>query len=186
MLEIHISGCDFFDESKQEFVTVRDTNLKLEHSLLSVSRWESKWHKPFLGIEQKTEKEILDYIRCMTITQNVDPNVYLALSTENVLAIKSYMNDPMTATWFNERNNPKSKQKIVTSELIYYWMFSLMIPMECEKWHLNRLLTLIRVCNTENAPKKKMRKKDIYKQNAELNAKRQASMRKSSEATNAT
>lgn len=127
-------------------------------------------------MQPKTEEETLDYIRCMTITQNVDPFVYMALSKENVIAIKDYMDNPMTATWINERSNPKSRQKVVTSELIYYWMIALMIPLECEKWHLNRLLTLIRVCNIENAPKKKMRQKDIYRQNSELNAQRKANI----------
>ena len=169
MLKIQVKGRELFDEGTLTFISAKDTVLQLEHSLISLSKWESKWHKPFLNNPQPTEEEMRDYIRCMTITQNVDPDVYYCLSDENLLAVKKYMEDPMTATWFNDKQNPKSRQKAITAELIYYWMISLGIPLEWEKRHLNRLLTLIRVCNNENAPKKKMSRKDVYKQNAALN-----------------
>ena len=174
MLKVFIKGKELFNEETFRVIRTKDTTLRLEHSLLSLARWESKWHKPFLGNNEKTELELLDYIRCMTIMQNgdVDPNVYYCLDSDNIQKIKDYMDDQMTATWFNEKNNPKSRQKTVTAELIYYWMISLQIPFECEKWHLNRLLTLIRVCNNENAPKKKMKKSDIYRQNSMLNEQR--------------
>jgi len=177
MLEIVIEGQELFDERTQEFISTKPVVLKLEHSLISVSKWESKWHKPFLNDEEKTEEELLDYIRCMTITQNVDPNVYLCLTPLNHFEIRQYMNDSMTATWFNDKNKmPKSKQRATTSELIYYWMIELGIPDRFEKWHLNRLLTLIRVCNIENSPKKKMKKNDIFKQNTSLNQARRKAM----------
>lgn len=169
MLKIQVKGRELFDEETLTFISAKDTVLHLEHSLISLAKWESKWHKPFLNNDQKTEEEMRDYIRCMTITQNVDPDVYYCMSEENLLEVKRYMEDPMTATWFNDKNNPKSRQKAVTAELIYYWMIALGIPLEWEKRHLNRLLTLIRVCNNENAPKKKMSKRDVYKQNAALN-----------------
>lgn len=169
MLKIQVKGRELFDEETLTFISAKDTVLQLEHSLISLAKWESKWHKPFLNNEQKTEEEMRDYIRCMTITQNVDPDVYYCMSEENLLEVKRYMEDPMTATWFNDKNNPKSRQKTVTAELIYYWMITLGVPLEWEKRHLNRLLTLIRVCNNENAPKKKMSRKDVYKQNAALN-----------------
>ena len=172
MLKILIKGGELFNEQTGEFESIKGQTLQLEHSLMSVYKWESKWHKPFLKTEEKTEEEMLDYIRCMTITQNVDPKIYGFLTIDNINEIKAYMEDTMTATTFNEKDNPKSRQKVVTSELIYYWMTALQIPFECEKWHLNRLLTLIRVCNIENTPKKKMGKNDIYKQNAMLNAER--------------
>lgn len=172
MLKIVVNGAEYFDEARGEFVYTNSTTLTLEHSLISLSKWESKWHKPFLGSTEKTAEELLDYIRCMTITQNVDPNVYLSLSQENFNDIKNYMEDTMTATWFTERDNPRHRQKVITAELIYYWMVALQIPFECEKWHLNRLLTLIRVCNIENSPKKKMGRKDVYRQNASLNEQR--------------
>lgn len=176
MLKINIKGAEFYDENRNQFVEVKDSVLQLEHSLISISKWESKWHKPFLATKELAGEEILDYIRCMTITQNVDPRVYDMLTESNIIEIREYMNDPMTATWFNDRKAPSSKQKAVTSELIYYWMTALQIPFECEKWHINRLLTLIRVCNIENAPKKKMRRGDIYKQNAALNEQRKRMM----------
>lgn len=177
MLRITVEGKEMYDERTNEFLSTKDVTFQLEHSLISLSKWESKWHKPFLNNANKTEEEMLDYIRCMTITQNVDPSVYYGLSNKNMLDIKNYMDDPMTATWFSDKHNPKSRQKAVTAELIYYWMIQLGIPIEWgEKLHLNRLLTLIRVCNIENAPKKKMKKGDVFKQNASLNAARRQMM----------
>ena len=176
MLILKVKGIEMFDERTEEFLTTRDTTLQLEHSLISLSKWESKWHKPFLGTDQRTNEEVLDYIRCMTITQNIDPNVYRCLTKKHFEMVDKYMEDKMTATWFSDDKNPKSRQKVVTAELIYYWMITLQIPFECEKWHLNRLLTLIRVCNLENAPKKKMSQKDVFKQNARLNAERKKLM----------
>ena len=177
MLKIIVKGGEFFNEDTYEISQMKDTVLQLEHSLISLARWESKWHKPFLeDMDKRTAEENLDYIRCMTISQNVDPDVYLRLSQQNMLEIKNYIDDTMTASWFNENKNPKTKQKAITAELIYYWMISLQIPFECEKWHLNRLLTLIRICNIENSPKKRMRKGDIFKQNRALNEARRRSM----------
>jgi len=128
--------------------------------------------KPFLDNKTpKTIAETMDYIRCMTITQNVDPEVYNFLTAENIKSINDYIDAPMTATTFSQQNTSRSRE-IVTSELIYYWMIALNVPMKCEKWHLNRLLTLIRVCNIKNTPPKKMSKKDIMSRNAALNAAR--------------
>lgn len=179
MLKITIKGKELFDERTNEFISTNDTVLQLEHSLISLSKWESKWHKPFLNNNDKTEEEMIDYIRCMTITQNVDPSVYYGLSQKNILEIKNYMDDPMTATWFSDKSNPKSKQKAVTAELIYYWMITLGVPISLEKWHLNRLLTLIRVCNIENSPKKKMKRNDVLRQNSSLNQIRRQMMNSS-------
>lgn len=162
---------EMFDEQTQSFFTLKGQTLQLEHSLVSLSKWESKWCKPFLSKELKTLDETKDYIRCMTITQNVDPEIYNRLSNSNIEAINKYIDAPMTATTFNNRNQSSSKE-IITSELIYYWMISFNIPMECQKWHLNRLLTLIRVCNIKNSPPKKMGKRDIASQYASLNAAR--------------
>lgn len=162
---------EMFDEQTQSFFTLKGQTLQLEHSLVSLSKWESKWCKPFLSKESKTLDETKDYIRCMTITQNVDPEIYNRLSNSNIEAINKYIDAPMTATTFNNRNQSSNKE-IITSELIYYWMISFNIPMECQKWHLNRLLTLIRVCNIKNSPPKKMGKRDIASQYASLNAAR--------------
>lgn len=172
MLQITIPAIELWDEEKQEFVNRKEQTLQLEHSLVSLSKWESKWCKAFLGKAEKTEEEIMDYVKCMTITQNVDPEVYNYLSDDNYKRINEYIAAPMTATYFSEDKTSKSNREVVTSELIYYWMIALTIPFECQKWHLNRLLTLIRVCNIKNQPPKKRSKRDIMSRNAALNAAR--------------
>jgi len=172
MLKLTVKGRELFDESTESFITVKDTVLKLEHSLLSLSKWESKWHKPFLDDKQKTAEEYLDYIQCMCIGQDIDANVLYCLTDSDMKKIIKYIDDPMTATTIDDKRNSKRGSRIVTSELIYCWMVTLQIPFECEKWHLNRLLTLIRVCNIENSPKKRMKGKDILKQNSNINHQR--------------
>lgn len=172
MLHITIPSGEIFDENNSEFIQIKETKLTLKHSLVSLYKWESKWHKPFLNKELKTDEETIDYIKCMTVTQNVDPNVYLKLTNENLAQINSYIENPMTATTFPDDKKNPGKQRIVTAELIYYWMISLQIPIEWEKRHLNQLLTLIRVFNVENAPADKKSKADILKHNRELNAAR--------------
>lgn len=164
-----------FNEKTGEFFNTKEQTLQLEHSLVSLSKWESKWNKAFLSKEQKTTEQILDYIRCMTITQNVNPDVYNALTNENIETINNYINSPMTATVFYDKNSKKSNET-VTSELIYYWMIALNVPMECQRWHLNRLLTLIRVCNIKNTPPKKMNKRELMSRNAALNAARRSKL----------
>lgn len=174
MISIHIPETEYFDEATSEFVSIKDQTLLLEHSLISVSKWESKWHKPFLEKNDKTTEEVLDYLRCMTITQNVDPNVYYNISESDILKIKDYIDDSMTATTFSDHGRPN--RQIITAEIIYYWMVSFNIPFECQKWHLNRLLTLIHVCSIKNQPSKKMSKADIRSRNAALNAARRAQL----------
>ena len=161
-----------WDEERQEFVDPQVKTLQLEHSLVSISKWESKWHKAFLSKKDKTEEEIFDYVKCMTLTQNVDPSVYDHLTVDNVNQIKAYIEDPMTATVINTNASDKSNKETVTSELIYYWMIALNIPSEYQKWHINRLLKLIEVCNVKNSPPKKRSKSDIMRSNAALNAAR--------------
>ena len=161
-----------WDEQKEEFVSAEEQVLELEHSLVSLSKWESKWCKPFLSSTDKTDEEILDYIKHMTLTQDVDDDVYSHLTVDNFKQINDYINAPMTATTFFDDKNGKKSREIVTSELIYYWIIALQIDFECQYWHLNRLLTLIRVCNVKNAPPKKMSKRDIMSRNASLNAAR--------------
>lgn len=161
-----------WDEQKEEFVEAKTQVLQLEHSLVSLSKWESKWCKPFLSDNNKTEEELLDYIKFMTLTQNVDPEVYSHLSRENYQQINDYINAPMTATTFSENKNGKRNREVITSELIYYWMVALQIPFECQKWHLNRLITLVRVCNIKNEPPKKRSKRETASNYAALNAAR--------------
>lgn len=172
MLRITIPAVEQWDEQKQEFVYTKEQTLQLEHSLVSLSKWESKWCKAFLTKKEKTYEETLDYIKCMTITQNVDPDVYSRLTRDNIRKVDEYIEAPMTATFFSEDKNGRPSREIITAELIYYWMITLNIPFECQKWHLNRLLTLIRVCNIKNAPSKKKSKKEIMSRNAALNAAR--------------
>lgn len=177
MLRITIPAIEQWDERKQEFINVKEQTLQLEHSLVSLSKWESKWCKVFFSKEEKTYEETLDYIKCMTITQNVKPEVYYCLTKENIDQINQYIEAPMTATYFSkDKNKSGPGREQITSELIYYWMITLNIPFECQKWHLNRLLTLIQVCNIKNTPPKKMSKRDIMSRNASLNAARRKRM----------
>lgn len=171
MLKIVVPELELWDEKKQEFLTLKETTIQLEHSLVSISKWESKWHKAFLSKKDKSNEEIIDYIRCMTITQNVPEDVYYRLSDENMEAINKYIDDPMTATYFHDDEQANSRET-VTSELIYYWMIIQNIPVNFEKWHLNRLLSLIKVCNIKNSPPKKMSSKEIMRRNSALNAAR--------------
>lgn len=173
MLKIFVPSGELFDELSGRFITVNGRELQLEHSLVSISKWESRWKKPFLSDQPKSREETMDYVRCMTISQNVDPNVYLGLSEANVNAVNKYIDDPMTATTF-KNDKKKASRQIVTSEIIYYWMISLGIPMECQKWHLNRLLALIRVCDEKNQPGRKKSRKDIIAENRALNQMRRA------------
>ena len=171
MLNITVPAREMYDEKTQTFFNIKETKLQLEHSLVSVSKWESKWCKPFLSKEEKTLEETLDYIKCMTITQNVDSNIYNLLTESNIKEINDYIGAPMTATTFNNQQS-KSSNEITTAELIYYWMISFNIPMECQKWHLNKLLTLIRVCNIKNTPPKKMNRREVASRYAAINAAR--------------
>lgn len=174
MLQITIPDGELFDDVSQRIIRVKGRELQLEHSLVSISKWESKWKKPFLGPKPKTRAETIDYIRCMTITQNVDPLVYQCVSNANIMRVNEYIDDPMSATTFKKKPS-KGGSSAITSEIIYYWMISLEIPMECQKWHLNRLLTLIRVCDEKSQPGKKMSKKDVMAQYRSLNAARRRS-----------
>ena len=173
MLQITVElSPEGWDEIKQEFVDPKTITLQLEHSLVSISKWESKWCKSFITTPNKTLEETIDYIKCMTITPNVKPEVYERLSSENITQINNYIEAPMTATYFNDNKNGKGGRESITSELIYYWMISLNIPFECQKWHLNRLIALIRVCQIKNSPPKKMSRGEIMSRNAALNAAR--------------
>lgn len=158
-----------WDEVKEEFVEPKTQTLQLEHSLVSISKWESKWNKSFLSKSDKTDEETIDYIKCMTLTQNVNPDVYNHLTKENIEKIHEYIYAPMTATVFSDDKTGKRNREIITNEVIYGWMISLNIPFECQKWHLNRLLTLVRVCNIMNSPPKKRSKKEIMSRNKALN-----------------
>lgn len=176
MLTIIIPPVEEYDEEKEEFIYSKERILELEHSLISISKWESKWCKPFLNKgSERTSKETIDYIRCMTLNK-VTEDIYYCLTKDNIEQIKKYIDAPMTATIIPSNNTKGTKRETITSELIYYWMIALNIPFECQKWHLNRLLTLINVCNIKNSPPKKMSKREIMQKNAALNAARKAKM----------
>lgn len=182
MLELKIEAKEGWDASRNEFVSTKPTTICLEHSLVSLSKWEAKYKKPYLSSADKTKEEILYYVKCMTITQNVDQNIYNLLGEKELKIINEYISDQMTATWFNDKKPEgaapvRQNKQTITSELIYYWMISYQIPFECQRWHLNRLLTLIRICNIEDAKQNgkhggKMSKRDILSQNRALNAAR--------------
>ena len=175
-ITITIPARDLFDERINKFITVKEQKITMEHSLLSISKWESKWHKPYLSREEKTEEESIDYLRCMCITPNVDPNVFYAMDRKSAQAIADYIADPMTATTFHDTDKRPSRE-IITNELIYFWMANFSIPFDpCQKWHLNRLMTLIQVAAIKNQPPKKMGMKDIAKQYGSLNAQRRAAL----------
>ena len=179
MLQITVPETELFDESTETFIQIKETTLRLEHSLLSISKWESKWCKPFLGTNKEdkhTNKEMLDYIKCMTLNTNVSKNVYNALTQENLEEISKYINHPMTAsTVINLAKTNPFKKEIITSELIYYWMIAYQIPFECEKWNINMLIMLIKICNAKNNPKK-MSKREIAMQNRALNRARRKAL----------
>lgn len=177
MLKIKIPKNELFNDRTGEFLEIPEQELTLEHSLVSVSKWESKWKKPFLDSKGRTTQEIIDYIRCMTLTQNVKPEVYKGIDQRIIQQVLDYMDDSMTATWFSNEPKGKTNKRVVTSELIYCWMFNLGIPIECQKWHLNRLMTLIKVCDLEGAPKKKMKGAELAKHNRSLNEARKARMK---------
>ena len=170
MLQIVVPARELWDEINERFVNVKETKLTLEHSLVSISKWEAKWHKSFFS-DDKTQEMMIDYIRDMTLTQNVDPNIYNYLSDENLMDIRKYMEDSRTATkFFNEQKS--SRREVITSELVYFWMVHWGIPFECQKWHINRLLTLIRICGIKNQPQKKMSQREVLGQYASINAAR--------------
>jgi len=170
MLEISIPSFELWDEESNEFRQFKGGILVLEHSLVSISKWEMKWCKPFLAKEAKTNEETLDYIKCMNLSKHTDPILYTSIPSSEIDKINEYIKAPMTATYFSDQNKPRGgAREEVTSELIYYWMIALEIPFECQKWHLNRLLTLIRVCEIKNQPPKKRSRRDIMSRNTALN-----------------
>lgn len=183
MIPITVHAAELWNETTDEFINIPETTLNLEHSLLSIAKWEAKYHKPYLVQDNKTPEEFLDYIRMMTINKNVDPNVYYGLNEQNLIDIRNYMEDSHTATWFREEEDPKKKAqkpRVITAELIYCWMIQLRMPVDIfQKWHVGRLITLIRVCQEENKPPKEFDKKtDMSKRRALMEQRRAKSRAK--------
>lgn len=177
MLRFLIPSVDLYDEENNEFFETKEQVLQLEHSLVSLSKWESRWCKPFLSKEPKTFEESIDYVRCMTMNQHVDQKLYNLITPDMLNVINDYIAAPMTATTINNLGGPgPQSREIVTAEIIYYWMISFNIPFECQKWHLNRLLMLVNVCNIRNQPPKKMSKRETMSRNSALNAARRQAL----------
>jgi len=174
MLKLVVPGTEYFNEETESFETVGDFELELEHSLVSLSKWESKYQKPFLTNSNKTPKEILAYIEAMIISPIYPPEIFGRLSQENINQINEYIESKESATTFGSMPERKGRGEVITSELIYYWMVAFTIPFECEYWHLNRLFALIRICNIKNSKPTKMSRNEIASRNRELNAIRKA------------
>ncbi len=174
MLELEMDMLEYFDEEKSEFIYVPPMTVKLEHSLLSISKWESRTHKRFLDETAKTSDEMIEYVKCMTINKDVPDIAYPAIYQMYGSEIREYIEDSMSATTFKNRSDNRRRKtgEAISSELVYYWMTAFNIPFECEKWHFNRLMTLINICSIKNEPPKKMSKGSVMKQNSALNAAR--------------
>lgn len=175
MLQINVPAQEYYDERNEMFINVPAVTLELEHSLVAISKWEMKWKKSFLKNQEKTYDELLDYVKCMTLNENVNPMTYSALSSHDYSRIKEYLEDKMSASYLPDTGHGDGCGDTVTSELIYYWMVALQIPFECQYWHINRLLTLVQICNMKNNPDKhKMSRNEILARNNALNAERRA------------
>lgn len=174
MLRIIIEGDEVYDEEKNEFSTVNDVVVDLEHSLVSLSKWESEFQKPFLMPGEKSAEEIFGYIKAMVLTPGAGLDVLQRCSQKNIQEIQQYIDSSQSATTFGSMPERRGPSEVITSELIYYWMVAFNIPFECQTWHLNRLFALIRICNIKNSPPKKMTRHEIAERNRQLNAERKA------------
>lgn len=179
MLRLEIGGTEFFNEETQEFEILDSKILEFEHSLVSLSKWESYFEKPFIATQDKTDEQVFWYIRAMCLTPDVAEDITDEMTQANFDEINRYISSKATATWFADHENSPQNREIITAEIIYYWMIALQIPFECQHWHINRLMTLIKVCNEKNTPpekRKRMSQADIARRNRELNAQRRAQM----------
>lgn len=172
MLTLMVGGKESFDTKTEKFVKVGGTQLQLEHSLVSLSKWESKHEKPFLGQGTKSGEEIFDYVRCMLLDEETPEELLYELDEDNFREVNDYLDAKMSATWFSEQTHKPRSREVITAELIYYWMIQFQIPWEAQHWHLSRLFTLIQVCNHKAEKPKKMSKADIMARNRELNEQR--------------
>lgn len=175
MLTLNVAAREFFDDKTQTFVNVPSQTITLEHSLISLYKWEAAWEKPYLSKKPKSRIEALDYIRCMSINKEITLETIMSLTDDQIKQINTYIDAPMTATTFSKDTAAPSRQ-VITAEVIYWQMINAQIPITCEKWHLNRLFTLIRVCNIKSNKPKKMGKQDLINRNKQLNQARRAQM----------
>lgn len=173
MLKLKIEGKEYYNEITDEFIDLPGGELELEHSLYALAGWESKWNKPFLTDKPKTYEETISYLKFMTVNSDkVSPHLYSLVSQKDLDRVYKYMESSQTATWFTEHGKQPKSRKVITAEIIYYWMVSFNIPFECQYWHLNRLITLIRVCDINSKPPKKMSKQEAARQRMALNNQR--------------
>ena len=175
MLKFNLPSIEFYDERTNRFFDKPSVDVRLEHSLASLSKWEQKYKKPFLGSAPKTLEESRGYVVCMSLDENFTEQDYYRLSSEQIQQVQDYITDQRTATTINRRKTGPSRE-VITAEVIYYWMVSLMIPFEAENWHLSKLLMLIEVCAVKNQPKKKMSRSEALSRQRALNAQRRSSM----------
>lgn len=178
MLVLEVVLKEDYDEEENLFIPVETFELRMEHSLVSLSKWEQKYEKPFMSEEPKTAEEMFYYIECMCLDEKIPGEIFQKLSDKNIMEINDYINAKMTATWFRDDGQKTRNNQIITAEIIYYWMISLQIDMQCERWHLAQLLTLIRVANEKNAPAKKMSQRDNIRERNRLNEQRLAAARR--------
>lgn len=176
MLVLKFLGNELFDEETSTFITVGGTTLELEHSLVSLSKWESKHKVPFLSPKDKTTEQVIDYIKFMILNEDYDESIINHLTQEHLTQINAYIDSPESATTFGNSRQQGGRSETITSELIYYWMIAFNIPFECQHWHLNRLFSLIRICNIKNSKPTKMSQKEVAARNRELNAQRKAAL----------
>jgi len=175
MLQITITGTEYYDESTETFVTVDDVMLEFEHSLVSLSKWESKFEKPFLGPDEKTSEEVLWYIQCMLQTEDYPDDIFQRLSAQNIKQINDYIDSKQSATTIREQKR-HGPIETITAELIYYWMIAFNIPFECQHWHLNKLFALIRICSAKNGKPQKVSRNELAERNQALNEQRRAKL----------
>lgn len=178
MLRIAVQGDELYNEETEEFLTLPNFVVELEHSLVSLSKWESKFEKPFLGPGEKTRDEVLHYIMCMILTKEVPDLILTKLYSVHMSEINDYIDSKQSATTFGQMpgEGRKGPPEVVTSELIYFWLVNYNIPFDCETWNLNRLFALIKICNVKNGKKKKMSRREVAQRNRELNAQRKAKL----------
>lgn len=176
MLKIIIEEDELFNETTSTFEKVERTEFDLEHSLISLSKWESKYQKPFLSSDSKTAEEIFNYIQCMVVSSHLDLDVLYRISQKDIVRIQEYIDSSQSATTFGAMPKSRGPSEIITSELIYYWMVAFNIPFDCEYWHLNRLFALVRICNIKNSPPEELSRNELAQRNQALNAKRRAEL----------
>ncbi len=174
MLKLTVVGQELFNEETSEFIIGPDFVLELEHSLVSLSKWESKFQKPFLSKDQKSPEEVLAYIEFMILTEDLPENLMLSLTREHFDVVQNYIDSAESATTFGQLPKQRGRGETITSELVYYWLVAFQIPFEVERWHLNRLFALIRICNLKNQKPEKQSKGEKARQFRELNEKRRA------------